>query len=198
MSKPGDVVAVVLAAGLSRRYGNGDKLLHPLGGRPLCLHIAATLRRLPFSRRVAVCSNPAVAQLFEAEGFAVVRNADPQIGLGSSLRIAVQAAGNASPILVCLADMPFVTPTHLLALAHAFQAGSADPVASAGPDFIGPPAIFSAGLLEHLPANGEGGARALLRGATTMEAAPRELADFDTRAALEAASAGDLDPSLQP
>lgn len=42
--EPADVVGVVLAGGLGRRMGGGDKCLRPLGGRPLIAHVIARVR----------------------------------------------------------------------------------------------------------------------------------------------------------
>jgi molybdopterin-guanine dinucleotide biosynthesis protein A len=39
MTEPAGVVGVLLAGGLSRRMGGGDKCLRPLGGRPLLAHV---------------------------------------------------------------------------------------------------------------------------------------------------------------
>ena len=186
MTTPQDVVVVVLAAGLSRRYGEGDKLLHVLRGQPLCLHIAGTLSALPFRRQLAVCSNSQVAHLFAEKGFEVVHNIDPQAGLGSSLHAAMRVMDDATSVLVCLADMPFVSAAHLEALVKAFNPEETTAVASSAAAYLGPPAIFSAALLHSLPSTGESGARALLRGATLVSASPAELTDFDTRAAFEA------------
>ena len=177
----------MLAAGLSRRYGEGDKLLHPFRGQPLCLHIAETLSVLPFRRRLVVCSNPQVAHLFTEQGFEAVQNSDPQAGLGSSLHVAMGVIEDLSSVLVCLADMPLVSAAHLEALMQAFHAGETIAVASSAANYLGPPAIFSAASLRSLPPTGESGARTLLRGASLVSASPAELTDFDTRASLEAA-----------
>jgi molybdopterin-guanine dinucleotide biosynthesis protein A len=40
----GDTLAVVLAGGLARRMGGGDKPLRPLGGRPILDHVLARVR----------------------------------------------------------------------------------------------------------------------------------------------------------
>ena len=112
--------ALVLASGLSRRFGPTDKLLAPLRGKPLVAHIAETIGALPFKRRVAVCAtdSEAVRTLFEAEGFDVVANPDPARGQASSLVLGLKALAAARPaaMLVCLGDMPFVSARHLGAL----------------------------------------------------------------------------------
>ncbi|HOT81977.1 MAG TPA: NTP transferase domain-containing protein, partial [Candidatus Defluviicoccus seviourii] len=39
-----DVAGVVLAGGLGRRMGDGDKCLRPLGGQPLIAHVIVRAR----------------------------------------------------------------------------------------------------------------------------------------------------------
>jgi molybdopterin-guanine dinucleotide biosynthesis protein A len=43
-TEPRQVVAVLLAGGLARRMGGGDKCLLPLGGRPLLAHVLERIR----------------------------------------------------------------------------------------------------------------------------------------------------------
>jgi molybdenum cofactor cytidylyltransferase len=180
-----DVVAVVLAAGLSRRYAQGDKLIRTIAGKPLALHIADTLRTLPFARLISVCSRPVgpVASGFAERGFEIIVNPDPARGQGTSLALAADAVRASAPaMLVCLSDMPFVTEAHLRALLDRFDpAAGIDAVASANGPTRGPPALFGA---VHLPAlaalSGDRGARPLLQAAALVAASAGELKDFDT------------------
>jgi molybdenum cofactor cytidylyltransferase len=113
--------ALVLASGLSRRFGPADKLLAPLRGKPLAAYIATTLGAMPLRARVAVCAtgNAGVRTLFEAHNFEVVENADPSLGQAASLVLGLSALARSQPkaMLVCLGDMPFVTAAHLSARA---------------------------------------------------------------------------------
>jgi molybdenum cofactor cytidylyltransferase len=174
LTAPERIAAVVLAAGQSHRFG-GDKLLHPLAGRPLGAHIAAMLSAMPFGWRIAVC--PASrAGLFP--GFEIVDNPDPSRGMGTSLALAAKRAITlgAEAMLVCLADMPFVTGDHLAALI----AARGDVVATEAAGVRSPPALFAAA---HLPAlaqlSGDRGARDLLRDAVAVHAEPGMVRDFD-------------------
>ena len=49
------VVVMLLASGLSRRYGRRDKLMALLGHKPLIDHSADVIASLPVLARVAVC-----------------------------------------------------------------------------------------------------------------------------------------------
>ena len=179
--------AVVLAAGLSRRFGS-DKLLHPFEGKPLAGHIADTLAALPLAHRLAVCpaGNPHRAELFAARGFEVLLNPEPARGMGASLALAARRAADlsATAMLVCLADMPAVTAAHLVRL----MAAEGDAVATETAGIATPPALFRRALFPALSAlTGGRGARDLLSGATLVPAPPGMTRDSDVPADLSPA-----------
>jgi molybdenum cofactor cytidylyltransferase len=176
-----DTAVIVLAAGQSQRYDDGDKLKHSLLGQPLGLHIVQTLRRLGFAQRIGVCSDRALAGLYSGVGFEVVINRAPHEGQSTSLKLGLACTGRVKRVLVCLGDMPFVSAAHLLNLDAAYRAQGAAVVASTAGDYRGPPVLFDAGLLhaEHLA--GDRGARRFLAGATFVSAPPEQLIDFDQR-----------------
>ena len=177
-----DPAVVLLAAGLSRRYGDASKLLAPYRGKPLALHIADTIGALPLSQRVAICrsGDDDLAALLAARNFTIIFNADPRRGMSSSLALGIAAIAGAGRAMICLADMPNVSLRHLRALIAASAA--ADIVASAtenGPPT--PPAIFAQGYFPALLAlEGDKGARALLADAPRVIAPTAELVDLDT------------------
>lgn len=180
------VTGLLLAAGLSRRFGDDDKLLAPLDGVPLVLHAARTMAGLGLPRRIAVVSAPAVAALLRPLGYAILPNDRPGDGLGASVAIGARHAAGCGGLLVMLGDMPRVSAGHL----HRLLATDAPVAAStAGGGAPMPPARFAASLLPRLTTlSGRDGARALLAGAGLVDADPRELADVDTPAALAACS----------
>jgi molybdenum cofactor cytidylyltransferase len=181
---PDTVAAVVLAAGLSTRFG-GDKLLHPYAGKPLAAHIADTLAGVPIAHRIAIVP-PAPSprrELFGERGFELITNAEPARGMASSLALAAQRAFEleADALLVCLADMPNVTATHLGMLIAALGAG--DAAATVVDSTRSPPSVFASRLFPALlTLTGDHGARALLSSATLVEAPPELLRDFDAPA----------------
>ena len=188
MTDPSDIVAIMLAAGLSRRFGDREKLLEPLMGLPLCMHGAKMLQSIDFKAHLAVCSSPEVMEIYRQCGFSIVANAAPELGQSNSLRLALAAAPDAAGILVCLADMPFVSRAHVLKLCRALSPNPDDQgVASLAGDQPMPPALFRAGALRAHTLEGDKGARLLLISAQTIEAPAGELLDLDTEADLAAA-----------
>jgi molybdenum cofactor cytidylyltransferase len=173
---------VLLAAGLSRRYGAVGKLVATYRGKPLALHIADTLNGMAFDQRIAVCrsGDEDLSQLLRGRGFAVVLNPDTARGMASSLALGIDAVASANAAMVCLADMPNVSAGHLQACLDLSR--TADIVASAvdgGPPT--PPAIFHRRHFpELLTLEGDKGARSLLINAKLVTASAAELADFDT------------------
>lgn len=179
------IAIIVLAAGLSTRFRAGNKLLANLGGRPLADHIASTIEALPFATKFAICPAdvPEVGAIFAQHGFSVLSNPDNAAGQSTSLRLGVEAAEQigASAVLICLADMPFVTAEHLLTLANSLRDGNTHTASMAEGTAPMPPAIFArshfAALLQ---TRGDRGARDLLRSAVHLTVPAGELADYDT------------------
>lgn len=190
MIDAGDIAAILLAAGQSRRFGPNDKLLAPLVGEPLALHAARRIVELAPGRRIAVChaADNVLARQLAALDFEIVVNPDPERGLSHSLArgIGEAAQGAQAAALVCLADMPFVTTVHLRALLARFDMAEAPVVGSTNGRVAMPPALFARALFDRLTASsGDRGGQALLTGAALVAASARALADIDRPADLE-------------
>lgn len=69
--------ALLLAAGMSRRFGPEDKLLADLNGMPMVAHAARALDLVGPDRRIAVTGSDAVGNLLSAEGFDIVARPPP-------------------------------------------------------------------------------------------------------------------------
>lgn len=174
---------VLLAAGLSRRYGTVSKLVADYRGKPLAMHAAETLAKLPFAQHIAVCrtGDQDLADLLTGAGFTVVLNPDTARGQASSIVLGVEAAGQPDALMVCLADMPLVSPAHLLDLVARVTPGAIVASSAGDRDPPSPPAIFSREYLpELLRLEGDKGARHLLQIAERVVAPAGTLADFDT------------------
>lgn len=103
------VPAVILAGGLSRRMGGGDKGLRMLAGRPLIAHV---IDRLQGCSRLAINANGDPARF---EGLALPVLADGVAGypgpLAGILAAIDWAAGHgATRVLTAPADTPFLPP----------------------------------------------------------------------------------------
>lgn len=123
-------VAVVLAGGLARRMGGGDKTLRPLAGRALLAHVLDHIR--PQVGALALSANGDAAR-FAPWGLPVLTdplpgNLGPLAGVLAGMRWA--AALGAADLLSVPGDTPFLPADLLARLAAARRAGGA-PIACA-------------------------------------------------------------------
>lgn len=106
-----EIVGILLAAGLGRRFGS-DKLLHRLpDGTPMAVAAAASLRAA--CERVVAVVRPhheALAVLLAQAGCEIVPCPQAHLGMGASLAAGVRGAADAQGWVVALGDMPFITP----------------------------------------------------------------------------------------
>ena len=111
------IAFALLAAGSADRFGS-RKLLADLGGRPLWRWAAANAERAGFKTRLLIV--PASCYWSEsdrADGWSLCVNSAPEEGMASSIRVACEAAGSCHRLVIALADMPFIEPSHLRRLA---------------------------------------------------------------------------------
>ena len=108
------VVAIVLAAGSSSRFGS-PKLLAPLAGRPLLQHALDALAAAGVDDVAVVLGDEheAAEAAIAWRGERRVINERPADGLSSSLRVGLDAAAEdaaAEAVLVVLGDQPALRP----------------------------------------------------------------------------------------
>lgn len=182
--RPANVALAILAAGAASRFG-ARKLEMPLGAEMLGCVTAARLTAFGFGAQLVV-ADPADERLvrrFAALGYSHVAGGPAADGLSRSVALAAQAALTtpADGLLICLADMPNVSLTHVAAL---LDAGTLAASSCAGVAM--PPALFPRAAWDALAQlSGDDGAKALLAGATLIEADAWTLADVDTPDDLE-------------
>jgi molybdopterin-guanine dinucleotide biosynthesis protein A len=115
-----DTLAVVLAGGLARRMGGGDKPLRLLGGRPLLDHLLARLA--PQVRHIILNANGDPAR-FAAYGLPVVADGlpdhpGPLAGILAALDHAAAHHPELPWVVSITGDAPFI-PADLVAGLHA-------------------------------------------------------------------------------
>jgi molybdenum cofactor cytidylyltransferase len=181
MIAPDRVALVLLAAGRSRRFDDGDKLAEPFLDKPLAYHVVTALQAVPFHARIAVVSDTSLD--FARLGYEVRENPDPSLGRARSLCHGVTAArdAGAEAVLLALADMPRVTAAHVYRL---FDAADGPDTVVASSDSVEPraPALFGKGrFAELVDLKDEQGARDLIRRGHHVVTSPTELVDVDTQ-----------------
>ena len=128
------LVAVVLAAGASSRFGS-QKLLADLAGRPVLAHVLDALAAAGLDDVVVVLGDErrAIEAAITWRGERRVTNQRPRDGLSSSVRVGLDAAAEddrAAAVLVVLGDQPALRPGTIRAVIEAAE-GSAAPFACA-------------------------------------------------------------------
>jgi molybdenum cofactor cytidylyltransferase len=108
------VVAVVLAAGASSRFGS-QKLLAPLRGRPVLQHVLDALAAAGLADVAVVLGRDAetVGRTIRWRAERRTVNPRPQDGLSSSLRVGLDVAAEypaADAVLIALGDQPELRP----------------------------------------------------------------------------------------
>jgi molybdopterin-guanine dinucleotide biosynthesis protein A len=121
---------MILAGGLSRRMGGGDKCLLPLGDRPVLAHVIERLR--PQVSDLALNANGDAAR-FARFGLAVVADdatdfAGPLAGILAAMDWAKRLHPSAAAVMTAPADTPFL-PRDLLSR---LRAAGAPAVARSG------------------------------------------------------------------
>jgi molybdenum cofactor cytidylyltransferase len=211
-----NIAVALLAAGQGTRFG-GDKLSAELDGVPMGLSAAQTLANMEFKHYAVIARSRATRQSSVAQdhpglprfarndetigcynvlepalidlGFQILINDQPDLGQSHSLHIAVRAAQQTSvqALLVCLADMPFVTAAHIANIIAKMKEHDGI-IASHNGTRAMPPALFPRSRWPQLlNTKGDAGARSLLVDALHIKAPPQTLIDIDTAADLAAA-----------
>ncbi|HEX7155473.1 MAG TPA: nucleotidyltransferase family protein [Thermoanaerobaculia bacterium] len=163
------VVAIVLAAGTSSRLGRPKQLLS-YGGQTLIRHAARTAIDSGADETIVVVPPGRFGAELEGLDVQVVENWSFHLGVSTSIRAGVVAAGHAR-LLFTLVDQPLVTPVHLRSLIE-----SKEPIVATGySGTAGVPVIFAPRYIPQLLAlNGDRGARGIIAG----HANDVELVDF--------------------
>lgn len=104
------IAAIVLAAGKGTRMKSDlHKVLHPIAGRPMLLHLMASVDELSPAKKVVVVGDKADQLEAALGGTAGLAVQDPQLGTGHAVQQAEGAlAGFDGDVLILYGDVPFV------------------------------------------------------------------------------------------
>lgn len=188
---------ILLAAGASSRFEDGDKLMADLDGAPVLAKAAALKSAAPFARTIAVIGPDQTARAghLTAAGWDIITNPDASTGQASSLTTALAAIKNddsITQIIITLADMPAIRASDLTRLLAA-ATPDIDAVMSQHGETLMPPALFRREQFDALMAlTGDRGAKSIFKTlprAATIPLTASAAADVDTRADLADAKA---------
>ena len=182
----GPVAAVILAAGLGRRFG-GPKADARLHGRTLLSHVVATAGEAGLEPILAVVRpNGAVPPRVIP-----ILNPDPGQGLSSSLRLGIRAVPPDHAALVLLVDQPTMPAATIAALLT--ERGTHPILAAEAGGRLAPPVLIEPTAFELVEAlRGDIGLRAVFRsrpglvGTVPVGAHPPDVDTAEDLARLEA------------
>jgi len=180
---------ILLAAGLSERFGTENKLLAELDGKPMVQHVMDAAKGINYEHRLAVTSDSSdIQNICKSNGYNIILNDTPERGQGRSISLGTKRAVDlgANSVCILLGDMPFIAAKHLEDL-HELRAKS-DRVFSINRGVRLPPAIFSGPALKQLVTLDSGhGAKSLFSSKDCVEIAlpSHQAQDIDTQDALQ-------------
>ena len=125
-----EVSAILLAAGLSRRMGAPNKLLLPVGDKPMVRRVAeAYLGAIDGPLTVVPgCDAQKVRTALHDLPLRFAHNPDFESGQPSSVATGLQHAPETDLLLIGLADQAMLTSDNLVDLVAAHRAGNADKI----------------------------------------------------------------------
>lgn len=187
------ITAAILAAGQSSRLGQPKQLLRWHNQTLVERAARAVLDARP-SRVLVIVGHQSEAVGAALNGLPVeiVFNESWSEGMASSVRMAVERAGESDALLLTPCDLPLLSSAHLRALMETWQSGDAPIVASRYDGTLGAPLVIGRKLWpELLELKGDVGARRIVarHGASFIEW-PAGAVDVDTPGDWEAFSDG--------
>ena len=188
---------VLLAAGSSRRFEDGDKLLADYKGRKVLEHAAGILAEQTPARAIAVVGpdDGQRGNVLKDAGWELVENADASTGQASSLKCALahlRADVEIDQMIILLGDMPNVPGDHIKQMIDLAESSNVRAIMTETGSVLSPPALFKRDQFEKLAEiSGDRGAKSIFQdiafGAHTLKLSAHEAIDIDCLADLNRA-----------
>ncbi len=124
------IAAIILAAGKGTRMKSDlHKVLHPIAGRPMLMHLIASVDALSPAKKVVVVGSGKEQLEAAIAGTAVLAVQEPQLGTGHAVQMAEGAlSGFVGDVLILYGDVPFVPTATMQAMVDRLNADDAPAV----------------------------------------------------------------------
>ena len=154
--KAADIACIVLASGLSERFGEANKLSADLCGKPVLSHVLDTAHAVGFGEIFCV------SQGHNIDGATSIKNDCPEYGQGHALRLGLGEAQTRGwqACVVMLGDMPLVTSSYVRNMIEKIHNNQC--IVSISESIRMPPAMFNSAAMDIVQSQkSASGARAL-------------------------------------
>lgn len=158
------IQVIVMAAGLSRRFGS-NKLKASFKGKMLVVWCFEALKAsgCPPNQVTVVWNDPEIAQVASRYGFRTCFNPNPHEGQSGSIRLGLAASGSAEAFLFMTADQPLLGGHSLSGMMAAFEYGSGKILMASWQGQAGNPVIFDQSYKDALMAlEGDNGGKRVI------------------------------------
>ncbi len=124
------LAAIILAAGKGTRMKSDvHKVLHPIAGRPMLMHLMASVDALSPAKKVVVVGSGKEQLEAALSGSADLAVQEPQLGTGHAVQMAEGALGGfEGDVLILYGDVPFVPTATMQAMIDRLNAADAPAV----------------------------------------------------------------------
>ena len=116
---------ILLAAGESKRFGDKNKLLEIINGRPIINHILDTLFEIFDPSELIVIvghEHKIIKDLIFNKGIKILENIDYRKGIGTSIALAINNLNaDIDGVMIIPADMPYINSKDLINLEKKFM-----------------------------------------------------------------------------
>ncbi len=179
------VDCIILAAGLSRRFGF-PKFQAVINGKPMISHVAGYALKTSLSSVTIVSRDSSVKPLVQGN-VNVVINRRPELGISESIRVGLDSIPRESDgVMILPGDEPLIGESVMQSLVDAFTASPLRAVScSVGHDLVSPAIFPSAMYMELRKLEGDRGGRSVLLhnmdSVTAIQVEEWRISDIDTQ-----------------
>lgn len=116
------VTGIILAAGFSRRMGE-EKLLLKINGETIIERVIKASYKSKLDKIILIYRKKEVGDIGKAYGIETIHNKNANLGQSQSMKLGIQAAGEAGAYMFIVGDQPFLTEELINKLLEEYKVG---------------------------------------------------------------------------
>lgn len=114
------MVGIILASGLSKRFGS-NKLLESINGKPMVYYALKAAKESSLEKIVLIYKDDEVKNIAKQFNIPCILNKKYALGQSEGIKIGVKAYCNEDSFMFIMADQPFLTPSTINKLIEQFK-----------------------------------------------------------------------------